>query len=270
MRAFATGVITFGLVSVPIKVFAATSANSVQFNLITKAGNRVKQKLTDVVSGEEVTQTDCLKGYEYAKDQFVTFTPEELKALESSGSDKTLAIQEFVDVSSLDSIYVEKSYYLGPDKGGDRGYSLLSKMMAKLGKVAIAQWTNRNRDHLVIIKPYEKGLMLQQCYYEDEVRDFAEITVAAFEMTKPEEVVATQLIKSLSTGAFDPAKYEDRFAKRVLTAVDQKVAGKEIAVVPEAPQTSVLDLFAALQASLAAAPKAPEPEKPRKRRKKGD
>lgn len=252
MRAFASATISFGLVTVPVKVFAATSTNALSFNLITKAGNRVKQKLVDTVTNEETPQTECLKGYEYAKDQFVTFTADELKALESTGTDKTMAIQEFVDVVSVDSLYVEKSYFLGPDKGGDRGYTLLSVMMAKLGKVAIAQWTNRNRDHLVVIRPYENGLMLQQCFYEDEVRDFAGIEIAAGSaLTKPEETIAEQLIKVLSTGSFDPAKYEDRYALRVKEAVERKVAGQEIAVVPEQPKTTVLDMYEALKASLA-------------------
>jgi len=270
MRSFASATITFGLVTVPVKVYAATSSSSVQFNLITKAGNRVKQKLLDAVTNEEADRGACQKGYEYAKDQFVTLTDEELKALESK-TDKTMAIQEFVDLSSVDSLYVEKSYFLGPDKGGDRGYSLLAKMMAKLGKVAVAQWTNRGRDHLVLIRPYGEGLMLQQCFYEDEVRDFSEVTVATFEMTKPEELVATQLLKALSTGAFDPAKYEDRYAKRVRELVEKKIAGEEIAIVPEAPKTSVIDLLAALQASLKQAEKpaeAPAPPMPRKTRKK--
>lgn len=271
MRSFASAIISFGLVAIPVKVYAATSESKVSFNLITPSGNRVKQKLTDAVDGTEVTQAACQKGYEYAKDQFVTFTADELKALES-GADKSMAIQEFVDVASVDSLYIETTYYLGPDKGGDRGYSLLSRMMSKLGKVAVAQWTNRGRDHLVVIRPYGEGLMLQQCFYEDEVRDFEEITVAKFEMTKPEEMVAAQLVKALSTGAFEPAKYENRYVKRVLGAVEQKVAGHEIAAAPEAPQASIVDLFAALKASIeqVEAPKPPTPDKPRKSRKKGD
>lgn len=249
MRAFATGFIGFGLVTIPVKVYAATSSNSIQFSMITKAGNRVKQKYTDAVDGTEVTFQECLKGFEYAKDQFVTFTAAELKTLEAS-TDKSIAITEFVEADSVDSVFIEKTYYLGPDKGGDRGYALLSAMMTKLGKVAVAQWTSRNRDHLVVIRPYGKGLILQQCFYIDEVRDFNEIEVAAFTMTKPEEVVSAQLIETLSNGDFNALKYEDRFAKRVRTAVDQKVAGKEIATATPEPQTNVLDLYEALKASL--------------------
>lgn len=271
MRSFASALVSFGLVTIPVKVYAATSTNSVQFNLITKAGNRIKQKLVDSATEQETTHQECLKGYEYAKDQFVSFTPDELKALETAGADKTMAIQEFVDATSLDSLYVEKSYYLGPDKGGDRGYSLLSTMMTKLGKVAIAQWTNRGRDHLVVIRPYGIGLLLQQCFYEDEIRDFEDITIAKFEMSKPEEVVAEQLVRALSTGAFDPAKYEDRYAKRVLAAVEKKVAGEEFAVIPEVAKVNVLDLYEGLKASLSQASKATTAaKKPRKSRKKGD
>lgn len=252
MRAMASATISFGLVTVPVKVYSATSQDAVSFNLITPKGNRVKQQNLDAVTGDVVTQADCVRGVEYAKDQFVTFTKDELKTLESK-NDKVMAIQEFVDAASIDPLIIEKTYYLGPDKGGDRGYSLLSTMMARLGKVAVAQWTNRNREHLVLIRPYGEGLLLQQCFYSSEIRDF-DIEVATFQMTKPEEVVAAQLIQTLSTGALDTSKYRDGFADRVRSAVDQKVAGKEIAVPAEAPQTNVLDLYEALKASLDAVP----------------
>lgn len=260
MRAFATATISFGLVTIPVKVYASTTSNSVQFNLITKAGNRVKQKNVDAVTGEDVAFSDCLKGVEYAKDQYVTFTADELKAMEA-GTNKTMAIEEFVAADSVDPIFIEKTYYLGPDKGGDRGYSLLSSMMSKLSRVAVAQWTSRNRDHLVVIRPYGTGLVLQQCFYVDEVRDFNEVEVAAFQMTKPEEVVAAQLIETLSNGDFDALKYEDRFAKRVRTAIDQKVAGKEIATIAEVPQANVMDMYEALKASLTMTKPAPKPGK---------
>ena len=251
MKAFATATISFGLVTVPVKVYAATSSEALSFNMITPAGNRVKQKLVDSVSGEEVERDKCGKGYEYAKDQFVTFTKEELAKLDSENT-KVMEIQEFVDAASVNPLFIEKVYYLGPDKGGDRGYALLAQTMASLKKVAVAQWTNRGRDHLVLIAPFQDGLCLYQCFYKDEVRSF-DVEVAKLSMSKPEEVVAKKLVEMLSTGSFDPSKYHDRYAKRVKDAVDQKVAGKEITVPAEAPKTNVLDLYEALKASLTAA-----------------
>lgn len=250
MKAFATGTISFGLVTVPIKVYAATSSEAVSFNMITPAGNRVKQKLVDSVTGAETERDACLKGYEYAKDQFVTFTKEELAKLDSENT-KLMEIQEFVDAESVNPLFIEKVYFLGPDKGGDRGYALLAQTMASLKKVAVAQWTNRGRDHLVLIAPFQDGLCLYQCFYKDEVRDF-EVDVAKLSMSKPEEVVAKKLVSMLSTGAFDPSKYHDRYAKRVKDAVEQKVAGEEITVPAEAPKTNVLDLYEALKASIEA------------------
>lgn len=251
MKAFATATVSFGLVTVPVKVYAATSSEALSFNMITPAGNRVKQKLVDSVSGEEVERDKCGKGYEYAKDQFVTFTKEELAKLDSENT-KVMEIQEFVDAASVNPLFIEKVYFLGPDKGGDRGYSLLAQTMASMKRVAVAQWTNRGRDHLVLIAPFQDGLCLYQCFYKDEVRSF-DVEVAKLSMSKPEEVVAKKLVEMLSTGSFDPSKYHDRYAKRVKDAVDQKVAGKEITVPAEAPKTSVLDLYEALKASLTAA-----------------
>lgn len=250
-RAMASATISFGLVTVPVKVYAATSSEALSFNMITPGGNRVKQKLVDAVSGEEVERDQCLKGYEYAKDQFVTFSKEELTKLDSENT-KMMEIQEFVDADSVNPLFIEKVYFLGPDKGGDRGYALLAQTMASMKKVAVAQWTNRGRDHLVLIAPFQDGLCLFQCFYKDEVRDF-DIDVAKLApMSKPEEVVAKKLVSMLSTGAFDPSKYHDRYAKRVKDAVEQKIAGKEITVPAEAPKTNVLDLYEALKASIEA------------------
>lgn len=250
-RAMASATISFGLVAVPVKVYAATSSEAVSFNMITPSGNRVKQKLVDSVSGEEVERDKCGKGYEYAKDQFVTFTKEELAKLDSENT-KVMEIQEFVDAASVNPLFIEKVYFLGPDKGGDRGYALLAQTMVSMNRVAVAQWTNRGRDYLVLIAPFQDGLCLYQCFYKDEVRSF-DVEVAKFTMSKPEEVVAKQLVEMLSPGSFNPSKYHDRYAKRVKNAVDQKVAGKEVTVPAEALKASVLDLYEALKASLTAA-----------------
>ncbi len=249
MRASASGTLTFGLVCVPVKVYAATSPEAVSFNLITRNGNRVKQRLVDEVTGSEVQRQDCQKGYEYAKGQYVVFTQDELTSLESE-KDSVMAISEFVDAGSVDPVSIEKTYYLGPAKGGDRGYALLAKTMRRLGKVAVAQWTNRGRDHLVIVTPFKDGLALLQCFYKHEVRDFDEVEAAVVSVTEPEEAVAEQLVNMLSKGAFDAGKYRDRYADRVRAAVEKKIAGQEVTAAVAKNDDTILDLYAALKASL--------------------
>ena len=160
--------LTFGLVSVPVKMYSAAVSNSVKFSQLTPAGNRVKQFLRDATTGEEVSRSDLSKGFEVAKGEFVVFTPEEVKAL-SVESDRVLEIEEFVDESSIDLAAVEKSYYLGPDKGGDKGYALLSAAMKGSGRVAVSSWTSRGKEHLVAVCPYKGGLIMHQLFYGSEV-----------------------------------------------------------------------------------------------------
>lgn len=272
-RATSSATITFGLVSIPVKLYTAAASESVSFNMLSPAGNRLSQKMVDKVSGEEVARADTLKGYEYAKDQYVTFSADELKSLEAA-SDKVVDIKEFVELSSVDLLQVEKSYYLGPDKGGDKGYALLARTMKDMGKVAVAQWAARGKEQLVLVRPYKDGLVLHQMYYTNEVRDFEEIEVAKLEIAEAETEMAKLLVEKLATGGFDPSKYEDTYRKRVKEAVDQKVAGKEIVLPGPSPQKDVTDLFAQLKASLTEAKEAKakaEPkadEKPKAKRTK--
>lgn len=269
MRAIVTGTITFGLVSIPVKVYTAAASNAVSFNLMTPDGKRrVKQKLVDPESGDEVDRNTTQKGYEFAKDQFVIFTPDELKALESTDTSKTMDIKEFVDEVSVPALQVEKSYYLGPNKGGDKGYALLAQTLRKLGKVAIAQWTNRAKDHLVAIRAHEHGLVLQQLYYASEIRNFDEVEVAKLEISEAEESMAAMLVEKMASGTFDASKYQDRYAKRVAEAVEAKVQGSAATIVtPNAPQTTVMDLFSALKASIEGGKPSPEAPKAKKGRK---
>jgi DNA end-binding protein Ku len=253
-RSILSGVITFGLVSVPVKVYTAASAENVSFNMLTPAGNRVKQSYTDAVTGDKIEQRDCNKGYEVAKDQYVVFTADEIKALEAE-RDKIMDIKEFVDADSLDPAQVEKSYYLGPDKGGDKAYLLLSETMNAMGKVAVAQWAARGKEQLVIIRPYKGGLILHQMYYANEVRDFSEVPSGKLPVSDAERNMAGMLVSALSTGAFEPTKYEDGYVKRVQAAIERKTAGIPAPVVPSAPAPAVIDLLAALKASIEAAAK---------------
>lgn len=255
MRSINSVSITFGLVSVPVKIYTAVSSERVSFNLLTPGGNRIKQKYTDSVTGKEVELADCDKGYEVGVDEFVRFTKDELKELEAEKS-KCLEIKEFVDASSVDLIQVENSYYLGPDKGGDKGYLLLSETMKSLGQVAVAQWSIRGKEQLVIIRPHGSGLVLHQMYYSNEVRDFGEVPMAKVSLFDQEREMAARLIQALSTGAFEPSKYTDGYSARVKLAVERKKAGEKILVSSEDKgKAKVLDLLSALQASIAAVKK---------------
>jgi DNA end-binding protein Ku len=180
----------------------------------------------------------------------VQFDPQELKALEEEKT-HNLEILEFVPLSTVDFVYLDKSYYLGPDKGGHKAYRLLSQAMGETGRVALGRYVARGKGHLVLIRPYQQGLIMHQLYYANEVRDFGEIDLGDEVAFKAGEVeMARQLIEQLSVERFEPEKFEDEFRARVLQAVEQKIAGHEITTTPEAPKAKVIDLFEALKASV--------------------
>jgi len=265
-RAIASGTISFGLVSIPVKFFTAASSEQVRFNMLhDKCGTRVKQQLFCSVDQEVVGRNAVVKGYEVASGQFVRFTDEELKALESD-HDSSIHIVEFVPLETFDLIQVERSYYLGPDRGGDKAYRLLSESMKVTGKVAVGRWAARGKEQLVVIRPYRDGLIFHQMFYADEVRAFDEIdTGATFDFADIERELAQKLIEQLSSKTFDGDKYEDSFRKRVLAAVEQKVAGLELQFAPEAPRAQIIDLFEALKQSLnAGGAEASKPLPPKK------
>jgi len=170
-----SGTISFGLVSIPVKLYTAASSGGVSFNLLhAKCGSRIKQQTFCPVDNEVVERSSLVKGYEFQKDQYVRFTDEELKALEGEAS-KVIDIAEFVPLATVDPIYFEKTYYLGPDKGGEKPYRLLADAMAKSDKVALATFVMRGKESLVLVRPAQDGLMLHTMYFADEVRDFGEI-----------------------------------------------------------------------------------------------
>ena len=274
-RAISSGTLSFGLVSIPFKLYTAASAAGVKFNqLHTKCGNRIKYQVYCPVDDEVVERSDIVKGYEYAKGQYVRFEEEELKALEAEKT-HNLDIIEFVPLDTVDFIYVEKSYYIGPDKGGHKAYRLLAQAMNDSGRVALGSFTSRGKSHLVVIRPYKDGLILHQVFYADEVRDFGDIDLGDEQKFKPaESKMAQQLIEQLSADRFEPQKYKDEFRDRVLQAVEEKIAGHEITTTEEAPKAKGIDLFEALKASLeeAEAPakgklKPPAKARPQKKRK---
>lgn len=272
-RAISSGTISFGLVSIPVKLYTATSSQQVRFNMLHgETKSRVKQQYILPGSGEVVDRKSLAKGYEYARGQFVIFTDEELQRLEAEKS-SSIDIVEFVPLDSVDLIQVEKTYYLGPDKGGDKAYRLLSAAMNETGKVAVGRWAARGKEQLVLIRPYRDGLLLHQMFYANEVRAFDEVDTGATGMFRDiERELAIKLINELTTAAFDASKYRDEYADRVRAAVDQKVAGQEVTAVGEVPRAEIIDLFEALKQSLAEVspeteeslrPRPPEKAKPR-------
>jgi DNA end-binding protein Ku len=251
-RATSSGTISFGLVSIPVKVYTATRSKSVHFHMLhAKDKSRLKQQYVCAADGEVVDRSETVRGYEYARDQYVVLTEEELKALETK-SDKSIEIEEFIPIEKVDPIYFEKSQLLGPDKGGQKAYRLLNEAMLTMGRVAIGRFRTRGREQLVLIRPMGHGLVLHGLFYADEVASFEDVEFGDEVQLRAGEVeLAQQLIERLSNERFDPQRFEDRYRQAVLAAVDQKIAGQEV-VVAEAPQQreQIIDLVAALKRSL--------------------
>jgi DNA end-binding protein Ku len=253
-HAIASGTISFGLVSVPVKLYAATKSKSVSFNMLhAKDKARLRQQYVCSADGEVVDRSATVRGYEYAKDQYVVLTEEELRAFEQK-TEQSIEIEEFVPISSVDPIYFDHTYLLGPDKGGQKAYRLLRDAMAKAGKGALAKFATRGKQQLVLLRQAQGGLMMHALVYADEVRGFEEIDRGESVTLKPGELeLAVQLIDQLASDTFDPTKYEDEYRRKVLEVIEQKVAGQEITLAPAAtPRAQVIDIMEALKASLAA------------------
>ena len=251
-RSIGSGTISFGLVSIPIKLFTATSAKSVSFNMLHKTcGGRLKQQLLCPVENVVVERSDTIRGFEYARDQYVKFTDEELKSMEAARTD-SLELVEFVPADTVDFLFIEKTYFLGPDKGGDRAYRLLSEALEKARRLAVGRFAQRGKDNLVIIRPYKKGLILHECYYADEVRSFDDVeTGGDFEFKPIELELANKLIEQLDRDKFEPSRFRDTWADKVREAVEKKVAGEEVQAAVEAPKAQIIDLLEALKRSVA-------------------
>jgi DNA end-binding protein Ku len=251
-RSIASLTVSFGLVSIPVRLFSATEASkAISFNLLHKTcGSRLKQQYLCVKEEIPVAREEMVKGYEFAKDQYVTFSPEELKAMEEAGT-HTADITEFVPLESVDPVYFDKAYYLAPDKGGAKPYALLTKALAESGRCALGRWAARGKQYIIMIRPVEKGLVMQQLLYADEVRSIDEVEIPDTEVNPKELKLAQQLIEAQASDAFDPAAYKDQVRERIETAIEKKVQGQEITFT-EAAQASaqVIDLMEALRASL--------------------
>jgi DNA end-binding protein Ku len=262
-RPFASGTIAFGLVTIPVKLYSTgESSAGIQFNMLhKKCGSRLKQQYICPVDNEVVEKDGIAKGYEYSKGQYVLFSDEELKALQPEATN-AIEISEFIPTDQVDPVYFEKSWYLGADKGGDRPYRLLTEAMKETGRVALARYVARGKDQLVLLRPFQNGLVMQQLRYADELRDFSEIPVGPAEVKEPELKLAIQLIEQVAAEEFHPESYEDKQRQQVRDLIERKVKGEEITAAPaEAPKAQVIDLMAALKASLATA-KSSTSEKP--------
>lgn len=267
-RSIGTGTLSFGMVSIPIRMYAAgESASAVSFNLLhDKCKSRLKQQYVCPKDNEIVPRDQRVKGYEFQKEQYVTFTDEEIKAM-AEETQKAIEITEFVPAAMVDPVYFDGAYYLGPDKGGEKAYKLINEAMKQTGRAALAKWAARGKQYLVMIRAVDKGLVMQQLLYKDEVRSLAEVPIEDAELKEPELKLAVQLIEQIASEEFRPENYEDEVRKRYHEAIRRKVEGQEVITAAEAPKSAqIIDLMEALKASLAAknaaaaeAKAAPEP-----------
>jgi len=253
-RSIASLSLSFGLVSIPVKLYSATeSSATVRFNMLDKDGSRLKQQYVSEKDQHIVERAEMVKGYEFEKDRFVIFQPEELKALQESPS-HTIDIVAFIPDKAIDPIFYDKAYYLAPDKRGGKPYNLLIKAMRESGRVALAKWAWKAKQYVVQVRPAEDGLVLQQLLYADEVRSMKELDIEKVQVSPAELKLAMQLIEQISEDSYDPTMFEDEEKKRILAAIDEKIAGKQIVAnephEPAAGGAQVIDLVEALRASL--------------------
>src|SRR5256712_2279782 len=251
-RSIASLTVSFGLVSIPVKLYSATeSSHAISFNLLHKGcGSRLKQQYFCAKEEVAVAREDMVKGYEFAKDQYVMFSPEELKALEETGT-HSAEISEFVPIESIDPLFFDKAYYLAPDKGGAKPYALFARALRDSRRCAIGRWAARGKQYIVMIRPAAEGLVMQQLLYAGEVRSIKEIDIPQGEVKEAELKLAQQLIEQQASETFDPTTYVDEVRGRIEAAVQKKVEGQEITMA-EAPEggAQVIDLMEALRASL--------------------
>lgn len=251
-RALATATISFGLVSIPVKLFTAyESGRAIRFNQINKAdGARVKQQLVSSVSGEPVAKEDIVKGYEFARGQYVLFSPEELKAIEAQVT-HTIDIKEFIDADKVPRVFLDRVYYLGTDKGGARAYHLLSEAMKDTGRAALGTYAARGKQYLVMVRPTPGGLSMEQLRYAEEIRSIDQVPIDEADV-KPDELnLARQLISQAAAEEFKPESYKDEVYDRLSALIESKVQGEEITLTSVEPgESKVVDLMAALKASI--------------------
>lgn len=252
LRPLRSATITFGLVSIPVKFYTATRQEDISFNLLHEAcGSRVNRKYMCATCERNVEYDELIRGYQFTKGKYVTFTDEELEALESDDN-RAVDITEFLDLKQIDPVYFERGYFLGPGEGGGKTYKLLATAMKKENKVALARWVSSNRENLVILRPYENGIILHTMYYADEVRDFGAIDIPEEPVREKELKLAEMLIGELTEKKFDPLQYKDEYRTRLMDRIESKARGKDIIMEREEEEKvgEVIDIMEALQRSL--------------------
>ena len=251
-RPMGSATISFGLVSVPVKLYStADTSAKVSFNWISpSSGARVRQRYWDPTEERLVERDELVKGYEFAKDQYVVFNPDELKVLEAQATN-SIDVIEFIPFEVVERLWLAKAYFLGPDKGGERAYRLLSAALRQTGRAALGRYAARGKEYIVLVRPMEDGLLLEQLYYPTELRTFDEVPIGDAEVKEAELELAVQLIEQASVDEFRPEQFEDTVASRVLELIEKKIEGEEITSAPEVePEGKIIDLMEALKASL--------------------
>jgi len=267
LRPLRNATISFGLVSIPVRFYTATKSEDVHFNLLHEScGTRVNRKWWCPHHEKIVDSDELIRGYAISKNKYVTFTDEEIETLETDDN-RALEITEFLDMEQIDPVFFEKAYFLGPAPGGGKTYKLLSEAMKKENKIALARWVSANREHLVIVRPYEKGLILHTMFYADEVRDFDAIDLESSHVTDKEIKLAEMLINELSEKKFDPLRYKDEYRDRLLDRIRAKSHGKPIVseTKEEEKGGEVIDIMEALRRSLQGGGRAPAKRAPARR-----
>jgi DNA end-binding protein Ku len=268
-RSIASLSLSFGLVSIPVKLYTATASSSeVRFHLLAPDGSRVKQQYISEQTGAVVERSAMNKGYEFERDRFVVFTSDELKALEDAAS-HVVEIMAFIPEEAINPVYYDKAYYIAPDKRGGKPYSLLQQALARSGRCALAKWASKGKTRIVQVRPEEGGLVFQQLLYADEVRSIDELNIEHNQISESELKLALQIIEQGAEDNYDPTAYEDEEKKRILAAIDEKIEGKQVVIHEPEESTAgggqVIDLMDALRASLKGSAKAKPAAAPRRK-----
>lgn len=252
-RPLRSATITFGLVSIPVRFYTATQQEDISFNLLHQpCGTKVNRKWWCPYHEEMIESDEIIRGYQISKGKFVTFSDEEIEALETDDN-RALDISEFVDLDQIDPVYFEKAYFLGPAPGGSKTYRLLSQAMKKQNKVALARWVSARKEHLVVLRPFNDGLILHTMYYADEVRDFGDVELESSQIRDKEVALAEMLINELTEENFDPLRFKDDYRERLVDRIEAKSRGENIISAPEEEEQEggeVIDIMEALRRSL--------------------
>ncbi|MDN4523706.1 Ku protein [Fictibacillus fluitans] len=245
------GSISFGLVNIPIKLFAATEDKDIKMRYLhKKCHNPIKYEKTCPICEQHVEQEDIVKGYEYEPGKFVLIEKEDLDKI-AGIKNKSIEIIDFVSLEEIDPIYFNRSYFIGPGENGTKPFTLLKEAMKESGRIGLAKITIRSKESLAAVRVYDKGLVMETIYYPDEVRNVEHVPGIDEEVkvNEKELEMAKQLIEQLTT-EFEPEKYKDEYREALLEIIDSKISGKEVKISEERPRTNVVDLMEALQASI--------------------